>query len=134
MRAHTAAWIGAAGAIVSLVGLCFLPAAFGAHGDPAMLGAGGGILSFGLLLISCAIYARARTLLAAPIDAPSSPAEKLRNCDVCERYAPVIQCRVHLLHLCGDCVAAHYDFHTCAYVPSTRGKQRPRKRATAAGS
>ena len=120
--------------MVSLVGLCFLPAAFGAHGDPAMLGAGSGILSFGLLLGSCAIYARARSLSTAPIHSPTSPAEKLRNCDVCGRYAPVIQCRVHLLHLCGDCLEAHYDFHTCAYVPSTRGTQRARKRATAAGA
>ncbi len=134
MRAHVATWTGAAGAIVSLVGLSFLPAAFGAHGDPAMLGAGSGVVSFGLMLVSCAIYSRARTLSSGSIPSPSSPAEKLRNCDVCERHAPVIQCRVHLLHLCGECLAAHYDFHTCAYVPSTRGKNRPRRRATAAAS
>jgi hypothetical protein len=27
---------------------------------------------------------------------------------------------VHQLHLCADCLGKHYDFRSCAYVPSTR--------------
>ena len=54
-------------------------------------------------------------------DAPAA-AKRTRkpNCDRCAKDEPVIQCRVHQLHLCGDCLAQHYDFRSCAYVPSTR--------------
>jgi hypothetical protein len=27
---------------------------------------------------------------------------------------------VHEIHLCGNCLGDHYDFRSCAYVPSTR--------------
>jgi hypothetical protein len=114
-------WVVTGGSLLMLLGLCFLPAAFGAQQDPSMLAAGLSIFSFGSLTLSGGIYMKARGLQAAPATAAKPQAKKSRGgCEICGLETPVIHCRVHGVHLCGDCVSAHYDFRSCAYVPSTR--------------
>jgi len=117
-------WMMAVGAVIVFMGLCFLPAAFGNDSDRTILGAGFVVMSLGLLTISAGFYVKARNLEGAAQPA-SGPANTKRNrakaiCDQCAQDEPVIQCRVHQLHLCADCLGKHYDFRSCAYVPSTR--------------
>jgi len=114
-------WLIGIGSLTAFLGLCFLPAAFGPNGDRELLGAGSAILSMGILLISSGLYAKARAL-GAPASASAAAAERSRrsNCDRCGKNEPVIQCRVHQVHLCPDCLRNHYDFRSCAYVPSPR--------------
>jgi|SRR5882672_2434767 len=123
MSSKTGTWLMAAGAFIVFVGLCFLPAAFGADGDRTMLGAGSVVIAMGLVMIAGGFYIKARELATgAPATAPTS-AKRNRSksiCDQCVENEPVIQCRVHQLHLCADCLNKHYDFRSCAYVPSTR--------------
>lgn len=112
-----------AGMIFAFVGLCFLPAAFGRDGDRTLLGAGAVVIASGILAMAGGVYVKARML------GPTTPAETQATakrprgksiCDQCAHEEPVIQCRVHQLHLCADCLGKHYDFRSCAYVPSTR--------------
>ena len=117
-------WLIAAGLFAVFMGLCFLPAAFGSDPDRSMLGAGLCVFSVGMLMISGGVYAKARSLgSGASTTAPVTAKRKLKgksNCDKCSEGEPVIQCRVHQVHLCPDCLGTHYDFRACAYVPSTR--------------
>jgi hypothetical protein len=109
------------GSLLMFLGLCFLPAAFGEHSDPSMLAAGLSIFSFGSLMLSGGIYMKARALQAVPAAAAKLPPKKSRGgCEICGLETPVIHCRVHGVHLCGDCLSTHYDFRSCAYGPSTR--------------
>jgi hypothetical protein len=113
-------WLIAAGCLLALGGLCFLPAAFGVDGDRSMLGAGLGIFSFGILMISGGVYAKAKSLASGGAQSTPQKRKAKTNCDKCGDGEPVIQCRVHQVHLCADCLGNHYDFRACAYVPSTR--------------
>jgi len=111
----------ACGGFIAFVGLCFLPAAFGPDADHTMLGAGAVIFASGLLIMAGSVYLKASVLGAdATNSAPSAKRSRKASCDRCGQDEPVIQCRVHQVHLCGDCLAEHYDFRSCAYVPSTR--------------
>ena len=106
MATKTGNWMMALGALVVFAGLCFLPAAFGRDADRTMLGAGFVVMSTGLLLISAGFYTKARNLgtTTAPVAAPAST-KRARGKSICDRCAqdePVIQCRVHQLHLCGS--------------------------------
>lgn len=126
MAIKTGNWLMAAGAFIAFIGLCFLPAAFGADGDRTMLGAGAVVIAMGLVLIAAGFYLKARELAsAAPATAPASSKRNRSKsiCDQCVEEEPVIQCRVHQLHLCATCLGKHYDFRSCAYVPSTRRPQ-----------
>lgn len=124
MATKIGTWLMAVGALIIFVGLCFLPAAFGSSGDKTMLGAGSVIVATGILLIAAGFYLKARDLGKAPQPATASAnTKRSRNkasCDRCAQNEPVIQCRVHQIHLCSDCLGQHYDFRSCAYVPSTR--------------
>ena len=123
MATKSSTWMMAVGAFIAFIGLCFLPAAFGSDSDRTMLDAGSVALSTGMLLIAGGLYIKARTLgtVAAPVTPPGSGKRNRKSiCDRCAQEEPVIQCRVHQLHLCGDCLSKHYDFRSCAYVPSTR--------------
>jgi hypothetical protein len=110
------------GALLLFVGLCVLAAGLGRNADPDQLIAGAGCFSMGALMIAAGIYLKARALQSgAP--APKEQANPKRSrggCELCATEQPVIQCKVHQLHLCGTCLAQHYDFRSCAYVPSTR--------------
>jgi len=82
--------------------------------------------SLGALVMACGIYAKARALQSAiasgePRKEPSNSNQRVRGgCDLCGTEAPAVQCKVHQLHLCGSCLAQHYDVRSCAYVPTTR--------------
>jgi hypothetical protein len=100
-----------------------MPAAFGPDSDRTILGEGAVVIATGMLLIAAGFYVKARILgtVAAPAPPPASGKRNRKSiCDRCAQEEPVIQCRVHQLHLCADCLSKHYDFRSCAYVPSTR--------------
>lgn len=125
MSSKTATWIIAAGAFLMFVGLCFMPGAFGEHPDAAMLEFGACQFSLGALIIAGGIYTKARVVQAAiasgDLRKEPAPNQRVRGgCDLCGTEAPVVQCKVHQLHLCGSCLAQHYDVRSCAYVPTTR--------------
>jgi hypothetical protein len=109
------------GCALILLGLSFLPAAFSRDNDQTILGAAICAVSFGALLISAGLYLKARVLQSAAAGAGKTQSKTVRGgCDLCGTESPVIHCRVHQLHICGECVGQHYDFRSCVYVPSTR--------------
>ena len=105
-----------------LLGLSFLPAAFSHDHDQTILGAALCAVSFGFLSIATGFYLKTRLLQnAAAAGSGKTQGKSVRGgCDLCGTESPVIHCRVHQLHICGDCVTAHYDFRSCVYIPSTR--------------
>jgi hypothetical protein len=126
MSSKTAAWIIAAGALMMFIGLCLLPGALGGHPDADMLELGACQFSLGALVVAVGIYVKARVLKFSidsgePRKESASTNQRVRGgCDLCGSEAPVVQCKVHQLHLCGSCLAQHYDIRSCAYAPTTR--------------
>jgi hypothetical protein len=124
MSTKTANWIMAAGAALMFIGLCFMPGALGEQPDADLLEIGACQFSLGALIVATGIYAKARVVQIAI--ASGEPRKETTNqrvrggCDLCGTEAPAVQCRVHQLHLCGSCLAQHYDVRSCAYVPTTR--------------
>jgi hypothetical protein len=115
-----------AGAILAFVGICFFPAGLGEH-DSSVLGLGAAVFGFGALIAAAGFYSNAQAVRALPLPASlSKEALAAKNnpprggCDLCKKETPVINCKVHNFHLCGSCLADHYDFRACVYVPSTR--------------
>lgn len=140
MSSKTSTWIIAAGVLMMFIGLCFLPGAFSGHPDADMLEIGACQFSLGALVVGTGIYAKARLLQLAiasgePRKESASPSQRVRGgCDLCGSEAPVVQCRVHQLHLCGACLAQHYDVRSCAYVPTTRTASHKNGRKLAASA
>jgi hypothetical protein len=126
MSPKTATWIIAAGALLMFIGLCMLPAAFGAHPDTDMRNLATCQFSLGSLVMATGIYAKARLVQAANASGEnkkeSAPThQRVRGgCDLCGSEVPMVQCKVHQLHLCGACLAQHYDPRSCSYIPTTR--------------
>ena len=126
MSSKTANWIIAAGVLLMFVGLCFFSALLSDHPEADMLEFGACQFSLGALVMACGIYAKARALQSAiasgePRKEPSNSNQRVRGgCDLCGTEAPAVQCKVHQMHLCGSCLAQHYDVRSCAYVPTTR--------------
>jgi hypothetical protein len=125
MSSKAATWIIAAGAVVMAIGLCFLPAALGERPDTDLLEVGACLFSLGALIIAAGMYTKARMVQmeiasGEPRKEPTSNQRVRGGCDLCGTEAPVVQCKVHQLHLCGNCLAQHYDVRSCAYVPTTR--------------
>jgi len=126
MSSKTANWIIAAGVLLMFVGLCFFSALLSDHPEADMLEFGACQFSLGALVIAAGIYAKARVLQIAiasgePRKESASSNQRVRGgCDLCGTEAPAVQCKVHQLHLCGSCLAQHYDVRSCAYVPTTR--------------
>jgi hypothetical protein len=116
----------AAGTVAAFAGVCFLPAALGEHGDSNLLGLGASVFGMGALLIAVGVYLKAQALQPAsggpPAAKENTGLEKRPRggCDLCRKETPVVHCKVHQFHLCGRCLAEHYDFRACVYVPSTR--------------
>jgi hypothetical protein len=137
MSSKTATWIIGAGALLMFVGLCFLPGAFGDHPEADMLEFGACQFSLGALVMAAGIYAKARSLqiaiaLGEPRKEAATSNQRVRGgCDLCGTEAPAVQCKVHQLHLCGSCLAQHYDVRSCAYVPTTRTTNKPGRNAAA---
>jgi hypothetical protein len=125
MSSKAATWIIAAGAVLMAIGLCFLPAALGERPDTDLLEVGACLFSLGALIIAAGMYTKARMVQmeiasGEPRKEPTSNQRVRGGCDLCGTEAPVVQCKVHQLHLCGSCLAQHYDVRSCAYVPTTR--------------
>jgi hypothetical protein len=125
MQSRTGNWMMALGAIIAVIGLSVMPAGFGANSvDRNMVGVGATIFSLGAISIALGIYLKALSLKATPKQKSSEsavPGRPIRGgCDRCHTQMPVIQCKVHQQHLCGTCLAEHYDFRSCVYAPSTR--------------
>ena len=109
------------GSSLMLLGLCFVPAALGENKDEAILGAGICAFAFGALITASGLYLKAKVTTAGPAGALNAPPKPVRGgCDLCGTESPVIHCRVHNLHICGNCLGQHYNFRSCVYVPSTR--------------
>jgi hypothetical protein len=116
----------AAGAVAAFVGVCFFPAGLSDH-DSSVLGLGAAVFGVGCLLMAAGFYLKAQATYAQPLPAnlsketATAPKAPPRGaCDLCRKETPVIHCKVHQFHLCGRCLAEHYDFRSCVYVPSTR--------------
>ncbi len=126
MLSRAGNWLIAVGAVAMFVAFCFLPAALGKQGDGNLLAVGACLLSLGALMAASGTYLKARAVQAK--GAPGMSSQEAKNagrrarggCELCRGDVPVIHCKVHQLHLCAACLAEHYDFRSCAYVPSTR--------------
>jgi hypothetical protein len=127
MSSSSGSWMVAAGAMALFAGLCTVAAGIGKTADPDQVIAGAGFFLVGALTVAAGIYLKARALQSGatsgtPAKEPANGGRRSRGgCELCATEAPVIQCKVNQLHLCGSCLAQHYDFRSCAYVPSTRG-------------
>lgn len=124
-----------AGCFLILLGLSLLPAAF-SNKDQTILGAGICCVAFGAMCISGGLYLKAKSLQKVAAAGGPKPQTSARGgCDLCGTDSPVINCRVHQIHICGECVGRHYDFRSCVYVPSTRrsAPAKPAARAARAG-
>ena len=124
MSSRTGSWLIASGVVFGLLALVVAAAGTQPGTDSSQITAlAGCALSMGLLMASGGTYLKARALQGGGISASSTPKTRVRGgCDLCAGDAPVIQCKVHQLHLCPACLGEHYDFRSCAYVPSTRGR------------
>jgi hypothetical protein len=126
MSSRTGSWIIALGALITFLGLCVLAVSFGKSGDPDELASGAGFFSMGAVAVAAGIYFKARALQSSNAsDSPrkeSPAANRTRGgCELCGTEAPVIQCKVHQLQMCGACLSQHYDARSCIYLPRTRG-------------
>ncbi len=124
MSSRTGNWMIAFGVVIGFVGLCMMPAGLGNHNDRSLLGLGAALFGTGALAVAAGIYLKALLLSSQPTAiVPASDHTKLMPrgaCDLCRKEAPVVHCKVHQFHLCARCLAEHYDFRACVYVPSTR--------------
>ena len=119
-------WLIAAGGFVSFVGLLFLPSALNSQNrDESLLGAGLAIFSLGVLIVAVGFYLKTKALRAEIGSDPNRAAllngkRRKINCDSCHQAAPVIQCTMHKMSLCSNCLSQHYDSRACVYVPAIR--------------
>lgn len=127
MSSRIGNWMIAAGIVAVVMGLIALPAALGEPVETSLLILGACGVSMGSMIAAAGVFlkSRAETSPEGPAASPResrTSAKRLRGgCDVCHGDSPVIHCKVHQVHLCPDCLAKHYDFRSCTYVPSTRG-------------
>lgn len=136
MPSRTGNWMVAVGALLGFAGLCVLPAAMGNRADSGLLGLGASIFALGMLIVAGGMYLKAVAMQGKLGGAPEKPAANSTKrprggCDLCHTEMPVIHCKVHQFHLCGTCLAEHYDFRACVYVPSTRRTEKPAKSMSA---
>ncbi|HZR58797.1 MAG TPA: hypothetical protein VFA74_18145 [Terriglobales bacterium] len=131
MSSRLGNWTVAIGAFVLFLGLCVLGTSFGKNGDPDEVPAGAGLFSMGALALATGIYLKARALQSTStgekLQAATNPTRSRTVCELCANDAPVVQCKIHQLHLCGNCLSQHYDVRSCIYVPSTRAASKTGK-------
>lgn len=109
-----------AGCFLMLLGLSFIPAGLAQHQDETILGAGLCAFAFGAFAAAAGMYLKTRALQSTAVPGAAAQPKSRGGCDLCKTEVPVIHCRVHNLHICAECVAKHYDFRSCVYIPSTR--------------
>ena len=136
MSSRMGNWIIGFGVIVIFAGLCVLPGAMGKSADQSLLPVGACLFSLGAICVAAGIYIKARSLQAlsatnvSPV--PSVARKQRGGCDLCGPEAPVVFCKIHQLHMCGNCLAQHYDLRSCIYVPTPRkAMNKPNKAAQA---
>jgi len=138
MPSRVGNWMIVVGVLVGLIGLCVLPAAFGERGESNLLGVAGTLFGMGALAAAAGFYLNGQALhskagTGGPARAAGDSGRRPRGaCDLCRAEAPAVHCKVHQLHLCGKCLAEHYDFRSCVYVPSTRRTESKSEKASAA--
>jgi hypothetical protein len=120
MSSKLGGWLVLLGGVIALGGLIALPAAMRGGADRNLLGVGMSIFAMGTLTMAAGTYLKAQDLQASTRPGKPVETEKKGGCDRCHAEPPAIQCKVHQLHLCDTCLASHYDFRSCVYVPSTR--------------
>lgn len=115
-------WTIASGVVIVFIGLCCLPAGLGEHGDPTILALGASIFGFGGLVVAAGIYIKARAIqtVASEVAFEEAARRARGGCELCASDVPVIECRIHQLHLCASCLAQHYDPRSCSYVPPAK--------------
>ena len=122
MSSRTANWMIAVGALGTMAGLALAASWMGAQAEVSLLALGACALSIGSLTAAAGVYLKARLLHGESGTADETKSAQRRGrggCDICGD-TPVVNCKVHGVHLCADCLGDHYDFRSCAYVPSTR--------------
>jgi hypothetical protein len=128
-------WLIVVGILFALFGLTVLPSALSSGEDKTLLNISVLVLSFAMTVVAGGLYLKARALPSATVtDSGNAKRGRKANCDSCGKQEPVIQCRVHQLHLCADCLTRHYDVRSCAYVPSTRRGSKPSAYSQASGA
>jgi hypothetical protein len=111
----------AGGGLMIVPALFCLAAAMGGQSDTNVLSVAGAFFSSGMLIISTGVYFKARVLQTDRKGESATTNRRVRGgCDLCAGETPVVQCKVHQLHLCANCLVIHYDFRSCAYAPTTR--------------
>jgi len=133
-NARVGNWMIAVGALTIFFALCGLSAALSSRSDSAMVAVSAAVFSLGALAIAGGVYINAAALKSQAGSAEiASPARRRSRggCELCGSDVPVIQCRVHQLHLCATCLAEHYDARSCSFIPPTR---RPKGMAKARGA
>lgn len=115
------------GCLVFGTGLCFVPAMMQNQNDVGVVALGGSLISMGALIAAGGLFAKARALRASVIADFPEMKQRRSGCELCATDAPVIYCKVHQFHMCPACLAQHYDFRSCSYVPSNRESGRAGK-------
>jgi hypothetical protein len=122
MSPRTGNWMIAVGTLGALAGLGLAASSMGVQIETTLLALGACALSIGSLTAATGVYIKARLLQGQPGAASEGKNGQRRGrsgCDICGD-TPVVNCKVHKVDLCADCLGEHYDFRSCAYVPSPR--------------
>jgi len=133
MSSRASNWIVAVGGVILVGGLCFVPAIIERRQEIDLLAVGSYLFGVGALATASGIYMKAWLLKVATGQTPAARNTR-GGCELCATESPVVHCKVHQLNLCGNCLAKHYDFRSCTYVPSSRGAGKSARKAAAAGA
>jgi hypothetical protein len=126
------------GVLIAFAGLLAIPSALNSETrDQELLGTALALFGTGGLISALGLYLQAR-FLSARINADPNllamvnASKRKGTCDSCKSAAPMIQCTMHRVNLCGTCLVQHYEARGCVYVPAVR-KTTKNARGVAAG-
>ncbi len=133
MRSRVGNWIIALGVGLLFLAVCFVPAILERRREVDLVAVGSLLFGLGSLVVSTGLYVKAAILRAETGATDLALTRRIHGgCELCATESPVVHCKVHQLHLCGNCLTKHYDFRSCAYVPSSRSVATKGNRAQAA--